>query len=238
MSEASSDFAGRLKEAFIRAGVENKALHEELKGKLDQSGADKLYLGISAKAASASHADTAVSAVNTVSATVAESASQADKLSTARTINLTGDVSGSGEFDGTVNLSLSTILADSGVTAGSYGPGADAAPGSGGSFVVPQVVVDAKGRVTSVSSRKITIPSSVNYAVTAGTANSVDVSRVKNLAVGALTWTKAASANGTTYTVAVSRDAYGRLSGLNVTSTNCNCNCNCNCDCADSDTDG
>lgn len=48
----------------------------EIKGKLSQSGADQRYLGIEAKAVSASHADTATSTVSAVSATVAESASK------------------------------------------------------------------------------------------------------------------------------------------------------------------
>ena len=63
-------------------------------------------------------------------------------------------------------------------TAGSAGPSANATPGHGGSFSVPQVTVDAYGRAT-VANRTVTLPSDSNthytthlYATTStGTAN-------------------------------------------------------------------
>lgn len=76
MSEASSTFASLLVATATRIGAECKALYAGLSGKLSQSDADQRYLGISAKAVSASQADNATSAVNAVSATVAESASK------------------------------------------------------------------------------------------------------------------------------------------------------------------
>lgn len=82
----------------------------------------------------------------------------AEKLETARTIGLTGDVTGSGSFDGSSDLSIAATLGDSGVTAGSYGPAANASPASGGDFQVPQITVDAKGRVTAASTRTVTLP--------------------------------------------------------------------------------
>lgn len=58
----------------------------------------------------------------------------AKKLETSRSITLTGDTTGNVNFDGSANVSITTTLANSGVTAGSgYGI----------------VNVDAKGRVTS-----------------------------------------------------------------------------------------
>lgn len=62
-------------------------------------------------------------------------------------------------------LSLSSnafSLANSGVTAGSYGPSANASPGYSGTFSVPYITVDAKGRVTAASTKTITIPASDN----------------------------------------------------------------------------
>lgn len=64
------------------------------------------------------------------------------------------------------------IAQDSGVNAGSYGPTANASPAHGGTFSVPQVTVDAKGRVTGAASRTITMPaaptaSSLGCATTA-----------------------------------------------------------------------
>lgn len=95
-------------------------------------------------------------------------AAAAQKLSTARTLSLTGDVTGSASFDGSANKSISATLASSGVTAGSYGPSADASPAHKGTFSVPYLTVDAKGRVTAASTKTITLPadSNTNNAVT------------------------------------------------------------------------
>ena len=49
-------------------------------------------------------------------------ATAASKLKTARNITLSGDVTGSIAFDGTANKTILTTLANSGVTAGTYGP--------------------------------------------------------------------------------------------------------------------
>ncbi|MFM5312206.1 tail fiber domain-containing protein [Aeromonas caviae] len=57
----------------------------------------------------------------------------ATKLATARTISATGDATGSADFDGSANAAIALTLANSGVTAGTYG----------------KVTVDAKGRVTA-----------------------------------------------------------------------------------------
>ncbi len=69
-----------------------------------------------------------------VANTVAGNVASATKLQTARTIAMTGDVSWtSGSFDGTGNVTGTSALANSGVTAGTYN----------------RVTVDAKGRVTA-----------------------------------------------------------------------------------------
>lgn len=63
----------------------------------------------------------------------ASSASVATKLATARNLTLTGDGSWSTSFDGSANATAAFTLANSGVTAGTYG----------------SVTVDAKGRATA-----------------------------------------------------------------------------------------
>jgi hypothetical protein len=49
-------------------------------------------------------------------------------------------------------------LGDSGVTAGEYGPTANATPGYGATFNVPDIKVNAKGIVTSITNRTVTMP--------------------------------------------------------------------------------
>ena len=71
-------------------------------------------------------------------------------LTTGRTIALTGDVTyTSGSFNGSANVTGTATLANSGATAGTYGSSTD----------IPQIVVDVKGRITSVSNVAVSIPS-------------------------------------------------------------------------------
>ena len=78
----------------------------------------------------------------------------------ATNIALSGDVTGSATINATTNkLSVTTTLKNSGVTAGSYGPSANATPAHKASFNVPYITVDAKGRVTSASTKTVTLPS-------------------------------------------------------------------------------
>lgn len=75
------------------------------------------------------------------------------------------------------NISSGTLSADrlaaSGATAGSYGPSANASPAHSGTFSVPYITVDAKGRVTAISTKTITLPASGNTDTknTAGSTN-------------------------------------------------------------------
>ena len=98
----------------------------------------------------------AATATLAASATTATSATTAGSFTSAKSIALTGDVTGSASSTG--GWSVATTLASSGVTAGSYGPTANASPAHSGTFTVPQITVDAKGRVTSAASRTITLP--------------------------------------------------------------------------------
>jgi hypothetical protein len=73
-------------------------------------------------------------------------AGTATKFATAQSVALTGDVTGSASSQ--AGWSIATLLANSGVTAGSYGLSAAATPAFGGSVNIPYFTVDAKGRVT------------------------------------------------------------------------------------------
>jgi len=77
-------------------------------------------------------------------------ASTATKLATARTISITGDATWTVTFDGSANVTAGLTLANSGVTAGSYG-----LAGS-----VPQITFDSKGRATLAANVAISITAS------------------------------------------------------------------------------
>ena len=198
----------------------------------------------------------AASAATADSATTATSAASADKLTTARTISLSGDVTGSAQFDGSANASISSTLANSGVTAGSYGQSSASTLTNGGSFYVPKISVDAKGRTTSASSVKITLPtlttssSSSSLAVTAstqgartiqgsgisGTIDSTSTSGSGNLSrYDYYLYTNTGLAAGT-YTIKnilqqLINRSHSHTTHRGYVSYNCNCNC------GDSDSD-
>ena len=102
---------------------------------------------------------------------VSGNAGTATKLETARTISISGDATGSNTFDGSDNKDIAITLASSGVTAGSYGPSSNASPAHKGTFSVPYITVDAKGRVTSASTKTITLPADNNTTYTSMTAS-------------------------------------------------------------------
>jgi hypothetical protein len=77
-------------------------------------------------------------------------ANSANALTTARNIALTTDATGNGNFDGTANLTIAVTLANSGVTANTYG----------NTTTYPVITVDAKGRVTAVTAQTISTPAS------------------------------------------------------------------------------
>lgn len=69
----------------------------------------------------------------------------ASKLATPFTLSLTGDAIASGSVAGNANVNLGVVLKDIGVTAGSYGA----------ATAVPVITVDAKGRITAVTTANV-----------------------------------------------------------------------------------
>ena len=122
----------------------------------------------------------------------ADTATKAGQFSSAASVALTGDVTGSASS--TKGWSIATTLANSGVTAGAYGPTASTSPGFGGSYNVPYVKVDAKGRVIEAATYAFTLPTLTSTSSNDGTAAAL-VKSVSLSSTGALTVQKY---NGTT----------------------------------------
>lgn len=127
---------------------------------LTKSDATTTYLGKTAKAVSAATAD------------------KAAVLSTARTIAISGDVTGSTSFNGGANATITTTLADSGITAGSYGQSSAVTLPFGGTFKVPYVTYDAKGRATGATQYIVKLPAApTSVTGNAGTATKLQTAR-------------------------------------------------------------
>jgi hypothetical protein len=109
---------------------------------------------------------------STISGSIDGNAGTATKLATSRTFSIVGDGTGSATFDGSANSAIALTLANSGVTAGTYGLATQ----------VGQVTVDAKGRVTAASNVAITFPvTSVAGRTGAITLTTSDVPEGTNL---------------------------------------------------------
>lgn len=78
------------------------------------------------------------------------------------TLTASGDATGTATL-GNTDATLTLTLANSGVTEGSAGPTADATLAFAGTFVIPYITVDAKGRVTAVGNRTMTMPNKITW---------------------------------------------------------------------------
>lgn len=118
---------------------------------------------------------------STISGSITGNAGTATQLATSRNIALTGDVTGSASFNGTANANITATLANSGATAGAYGPTAAATLAFGGSINIPQFTVDAKGRVTKAAHYAIKLPAApTSVSGNAGSATKLAIARTIN----------------------------------------------------------
>lgn len=85
------------------------------------------------------------------------------KIAHVHALSVGGDATGSASL-GKETASMTLTLTNSGATSGSYGPTADGSIAFGGTILVPSVTVDAKGRVTSIVSRTLTMPAEITWA--------------------------------------------------------------------------
>lgn len=119
----------------------------------------------------------------TIKADLAGNAETATEFQNSKSVALTGDVTGTASSKG--GWSVATTLANSGVTAGSYGPTANVTGNNNTTISVPQIKVNSKGLVTSITNRTYT---------------SVDTHYTTMMYAGAkTTQDNDASANGYTY---------------------------------------
>jgi hypothetical protein len=81
-------------------------------------------------------------------------AATASALETARAISTSGDATGTVNFDGSADADIALTLANSGVTAASYGS----------TTAIPVLTVDAKGRITAASTAEI----ATSFSITDG----------------------------------------------------------------------
>lgn len=117
---------------------------------LTKSVADTLYLGVDA------------------------SAQTANKLATAQTISIAGDATGSASFDGSAPVSISITLSSTGVTAQAYGQEDEGQVTFGQQLTIPNITVDAKGRITNAKNAVITLPAApTDITGNAGTATAL-----------------------------------------------------------------
>lgn len=91
---------------------------------------------------------------STIKATLSGNASSATQFSANKSVTLTGDVTGTASSKG--GWSIATTLANSGVTAGNYGPTANVTGNNNTTISVPQIKVNSKGLVTSITNRTYT----------------------------------------------------------------------------------
>src|SRR5574344_3126796 len=99
-------------------------------------------------------ADGVIKLPATIKATLTGNASTATQFNANKSVTLTGDVTGTASSN--AGWSVATTLANSGATAGTYGPTADVTGNNNATIVVPQITVDAKGRVTAVTTKTLT----------------------------------------------------------------------------------
>lgn len=140
-------------------------------------------------------------------------ADTATKFKDAQNITLTGDVTGTASSQ--AGWSITTTLSDSGVTNGTYGPTEDVNGSNGATISVPQITVDAKGRVTSIVNRTYTsVNTDTNTTYSAGTGLSLSgttFNHSNTITAGSVGSAQSPSHGGTFKIPKITYDAQGHI---------------------------
>lgn len=140
-------------------------------------------------------------------------ADTATKFASAQSITLTGDVTGTASSQ--AGWSITTTLSDSGVTNGTYGPTEDVNGSNGATISVPQITVDAKGRVTSIVNRTYTsVNTDTNTTYSAGAGLTLSGTQFKHsnsITAGSVGTAQSPSHGGTFKIPKITYDAQGHI---------------------------
>ena len=149
-------------------------------------------------------------------------ADTATKFKDAQNITLTGDVTGTASSQ--AGWSITTTLSDSGVTNGTYGPTGNVNGSNGATISVPQITVDAKGRVTSIVNRTYTsVNTDTNTTYSAGAGLTLSGTQFKHsnsITAGSVGTAQSPSHGGTFAIPKITYDAQGHITGattVNIT---------------------
>lgn len=149
-------------------------------------------------------------------------ADTATKFASAQSITLTGDVTGTASSQ--AGWSITTALSDSGVTNGTYGPTENVNGTDGATISVPQITVDAKGRVTSIVNRTYTsVNTDTNTTYSAGAGLTLSGTQFKHsnsITAGSVGTAQSPSHGGTFAIPKITYDAQGHITGattVNIT---------------------
>ena len=148
---------------------------------------------------------------STFSGTFSGNSSSATKLATPRNIAATGDLTWSVNFDGSGNVSAGSTLATVNSNVGTFGD----------SLNVPQISVNAKGLITSVSNIAVNFTNStVSRAYGLTTARTISITGDLSYTSGAFDGTANVTGTGTLATVNSNVGTYGNSTTIPVITVN------------------
>lgn len=149
-------------------------------------------------------------------------ADTATKFASAQSITLTGDVTGTASSQ--AGWSITTTLSNSGVTNGTYGPTENVNGSNGATISVPQITVDAKGRITNIVNRTYTsVNTDTNTTYSAGAGLTLSGTQFKHsnsITAGSVGTAQSPSHGGTFAIPKITYDAQGHITGattVNIT---------------------